>query len=217
MRLFLILALSCFVLASCNDDGVKVEKSYYPTGELHTVVTMKNGVMDGRFASYHPNGNVEISVDYKNGVANGKYLKYYYKGVIEESYTYVDGKREGPATIHDEFGAISEELFYVNDTLDGPATQYYNFGEIAVLGHYTKGKKDGAWSFWTPHGEKTAEAIFDMGTGTAYSFYADGSISTETPFVDEKKHGVEKYYDRKGKLVKEITYEHDVEISTREY
>ena len=214
--MFLIFALSCVVLAGCN-DGVKVEKSYYPTGEIHTVVTTKNGVMEGRFVSYHPNGNVEISVDYKNGVADGKYLKYYYKGVLQETYTYVDGKREGPATIHDEFGAISEELFYVNDTLDGPTTYYSDFGEIAALGHYTKGKKNGSWSFWTPKGEKTGEATFDMGTGTVYEFYPDGKISSETPFVDDKKHGVEKYYDRKGKVVKEIVFEDDVEISERGY
>lgn len=215
-RLLLIFVSGCLLLASCN-DGVTVEKSYYPTGELHTVVTMKNGVMNGRFASYYTNGNVEISIDYKDGVAHGKYLKYYYKGVLQETATYVEGKREGLATIHNEFGAIAEELFYVNDTLNGPTTQYYDFGDIAVLGNYTKGKKDGAWSFWEADGEKRAEAIFNMGTGTMYSFYPDGSVSIESPFVDEQKHGVEKYYTRKGKIAKEITYEHDVQVSEKEY
>jgi antitoxin component YwqK of YwqJK toxin-antitoxin module len=214
MRLLLIFVLSCFVLASC-EDKVKVEKSYYPTGEIHTLVTMKNGVMDGRFVLYHPNGNVEISVDYKDGIVHGKYKKYYYKGVIKESYTYVDGKREGLATIHDEFGAIAEELFYVNDTLDGPTIHYSEFGEIVALGNYTKGKKNETWSFWDPKGEKIGEAIFNMGTGTLYSFYPDGSISIKTPFVEDQKHGVEKYYDKKGKVVTEITYEHDVEISVK--
>jgi antitoxin component YwqK of YwqJK toxin-antitoxin module len=207
---------SCLLSISC-ENKVKIEKSYYPTGELHTVMTMKDGVLDGRFVAYYPNSNVEISVDYKNGVADGKYMRYYYKGVIQESCTYVDGKREGQASIHDEFGAIAEELFYVNDTLNGPTTQYSEFGEIIVLGNYTKGKKDGQWSFWDQKGEKIGEAIFDMGTGTIYSYYYDGSISIESPFVDDKKHGVEKYYNKKGKLEKEITYEHDVEVSMREW
>jgi antitoxin component YwqK of YwqJK toxin-antitoxin module len=144
-------------------------------------------------------------------------VKYYYKGVVQENYTYVGGKREGAATIHDEFGKIAEELFYVNDTLNGLTIRYYDLGEIAVLGNYTKGKKDGVWSFWTPKGEKTGEALFDMGTGTVYQFYANGKISIESPFVDDKKHGVEKYYDSKGKLVKEITCENDVEIEIKDY
>ena len=215
-QFFLIFVASCLLLISC-EDKIKVEKSYYPTGELHTVVTMKDGVMDGRFVSYHPNGNVEIAVDYKDGVANGKYLKYYYKGVLEETFTYVDGKREGPATIHDEFGAIAEELFYVNDTLNGPTIHYSEFGEIALIGNYTKGKKDGAWSIWDPKGEKIGEAFFNMGTGTVYSFYSDGSVSLETPFVDDQKHGTEKHYNQKGKLIKEITYEHDVVVGEKEY
>jgi antitoxin component YwqK of YwqJK toxin-antitoxin module len=215
-KFFLIFASSCLLLISCGDK-ITVEKSYYETGELYTVAPMKNGVLDGRFVAYHPNGNVEISVDYKDGVANGKWQKYYYKGVIQESYTYVEGKREGLATIHDEFGAIAEELFYVNDTLNGPVAQYSEFGEIVGLGNYTKGKKDGQWSVWDPRGEKTGEAFFNMGTGTAYTFYPDGSVSLETSFVDDKKHGVEKYYSPKGKLVKEITYEYDVVIAEKEY
>jgi antitoxin component YwqK of YwqJK toxin-antitoxin module len=215
-KFFLIFVSGCLLLISC-EEKIKVEKSYHPTGELYTVAPMKDGILDGRFVSYYTNGNVEISIDYKDGVAHGKYLKYFYKGVLEETYTYVEGKREGPATIHDEFGAIAEELFYVNDTLDGPTIQRYDFGEIAVLGNYKKGIKDGSWSFWNPQGEKTAEAFFDMGTGTMYSFHESGSIFIEVPFVDEKKHGVEKYYNTKGKLIKEITYEHDAIVEEKEY
>ena len=216
MRFFLILVSSCLLLVSCREE-VKVEKSYYWTGDIHTVAPMKNGVLDGRFVSYFPNGNVEISVDYKDGIAHGQYLKYYYKGVLKETYIYVNGIREGAATIHDEFGSISEELYYVNDTLHGQATHYYDFGEIAIIGNYTKGMKDGAWSFWTPQGEKKAEAFFNMGTGTMTNFHTDGSVSSEVPFVDDKKHGVEKHYDKKGKLVKEITYEHDAVMNEKEY
>lgn len=43
--------------------------------------------------------------------------------------------------------------------------------------------------------------------GVAKSYYENGNLECEIPFDNDKRHGVEKEYDENGNLIKEALYE----------
>ena len=100
---------------------------------------------------------------------------------------------------------IGEE-FYKNDTLDGLFLQWYDDGLPKVEGQYIDGLFDGKWVYYDVYGKVVGVGNFTNGTGVQKGWWPNGNIKREIPYLNNQKHGIEKWYDEDGKLEKEIRH-----------
>ena len=67
-------------------------KSYYPTGQLKSECTTKDGKNEGTFKKYWENGNLMIECVFKDGKFNGPYTEYDEYGLLVKKGDYADNK-----------------------------------------------------------------------------------------------------------------------------
>ena len=84
--------------------------------------------------------------------------------------------------------------YYKVDEEGKPATEkigtaeFYQNKQEFISGGLKEGKKEGKW----------------------FAFYPDGSVQTETFYVDDKKHGIYNLYREDGKPLLKGHYDHDI-------
>jgi antitoxin component YwqK of YwqJK toxin-antitoxin module len=133
-----ILSLSCEMK---NGKRHGVEKGFYDTGEIRTVIHYKNGIRDGKLKSYHANFTEEKFRNnrietWKNGKLHGEYIDYHLNnkerakgdmlyGMMNGKWTfwYHNGKKElecefdfgnpvGSAKIYNDNGILKEDVSF---------------------------------------------------------------------------------------------------------
>jgi antitoxin component YwqK of YwqJK toxin-antitoxin module len=87
----LVVVVVClsFLAVSCSR---KVEKEYYPNGNLKSVLNYKKGQLEGIALYYYENGNLKERVNYRKGKRERTGSTYYESGKLKEEITYEDGK-----------------------------------------------------------------------------------------------------------------------------
>lgn len=191
---------------------------YYENGQISSEGYFKNGLPHGLWKSYYPNGNLKSLGKKLNGTSDSTWVFYDQKGRIAWSYEYVNDKKNGCAIQYDTLGHKQQEIFYVNDVLQGERIEFYPSGKIKSTVNIVDGKNVGQLTEYNEKGEIITEEIYDNGflkdrqelnryddngekTGLWRTYYPDGTIKSEGDYVDGKKNGVFKEFDKKGKLV----------------
>src|ERR1044071_2578906 len=83
--------------------------TYFPNGNLQSVITWKDGVLHGKTLVYNENNHVIKEVEYENGVPQGLMLTYYPDGTMWAKTTWKKGSIDGPATTYYPNGKVYEE------------------------------------------------------------------------------------------------------------
>ena len=122
--LFIILILFS-VQISAQKDTVK---TYYPNGNLETVVVYEKNIRQDEAVYYWENGNIKEKRNYVNDKVIGTISSYYENGKIKELYSIEDGKRDGPATYYDSTGNVIEDVIFENGLRKGQ--------EFLLIGEY---------------------------------------------------------------------------------
>jgi len=106
-------------------------RTYYPSGNLQSVVNYKNGDIDGEVYYYFDKKPEVKKVEavYDNNLLTDTYMEYWPNGAQKAKLQYEDGK------------------------LDGKAYYYFSSGKIKIEGKYKKGVKKGKWIFYNQKGE----------------------------------------------------------------
>jgi len=106
-----------------GNDEQGTATNTYPEGQLKSYAELKNGLLDGKFASYAPNGKEKATYYYKNGKMEGPYKIYYPSGKIyEEGYCRNDAK-DGLCVRYNIDGTKNAELLYAQKDMVG-LTEY---------------------------------------------------------------------------------------------
>ena len=58
-----------------NKDQLEEYKFYWDNKKLHSIVTYKNQLLDGKYIIYHPNGQVYIYDYNKDNFSEGEYIR----------------------------------------------------------------------------------------------------------------------------------------------
>ena len=109
MKFFFVLMFLCFTInLSAQLDTVK---TYFPNGNLESVVVYEKNVRQGEAVFYWENGNVKEKRNYVNDKIEGGVTTYYLNGKTKENYFIENGKRFGPYVFYDSLGAIVDGEF----------------------------------------------------------------------------------------------------------
>jgi antitoxin component YwqK of YwqJK toxin-antitoxin module len=63
-------------------DIIEQKTEYYATGNIRCILSLKNGLSNGKRIIFHLNGKLESITNYSNGKLNGLYKSYNDKGKL---------------------------------------------------------------------------------------------------------------------------------------
>jgi uncharacterized protein len=210
-------------------------KYYDETGKLSDEELYKNGELNGAYIEYWPNGNKKVQKNYVNGELDGLQTVYFATGGKSFTYEFsgakqngkeihfhqndklmyelpmLDGKVNGFVTQYYKNGNVSEKSTFVNSLRQGKSEDFYSHpaNAIKTLANYEKGTLTGELTNYYRNGkiEETGR-LNEEGyrVGVWKTFYDDGTLSSEDPYINGKIDGVSKNYDPNGKLTEEFFY-----------
>jgi hypothetical protein len=148
-----------------------------------------------------------------------------------EGYLKADGTfvEHGKVVEYDAEEHMIMEGHYAHGQLNGKFARYSMDGKKILEGDWAKNQKDGVWVEWNDDGEKSSETTYRAGHEIGVTnFWADRHLRLRKTFDDDgnlrevsqwhlnsdvlecqgayrggEKHGMWKYFDRKGNMVGE--------------
>ena len=167
--------------AAGKPDGVEL----YPHPWMGVLkrISYKDGLKDGPeqiFGSTNGRLALRTEIPWKAGKIDGVRKNFHTNGSVANETPYADGVEQGEAKSYDEKGVITRTV------------------------KYEKGKRVGDMTDYWPGTDKKQRVVpYADGkiAGVVKEFYLDGKVKTESPFKDDRKHGVEKSYDASGAVV----------------
>ena len=210
---------------------------YYQNGLPAIRCTYKAGKRNGKYTTYHNNGAVKLEETYTDGKSTGTYREYHPNGKLKLEGNSKNDALFGPATSYHDNGKIHENLNYDNTgklqgickayTRDGilhyeqvyekgvlVACKYYDRKGAVVADEKKKGSKMHFISY-TIDGAKDDEGDFIKGKkeGLWKSYYACGTIFSETPCKNDLVEGAIKHYYKNGDLMS--VYNHKANLNEK--
>jgi TonB family protein len=123
--LLLIMLVGLTINLSAQSDTVK---TYFPNGNLESIIVYEKNVRQGEAVFYWENGKVKEKRNYVNDKVFGTVTSFYENGKMKELYSIEDGRRDGPATYYDSTGNVIEDVMFENGVRKGQ--------EFLLVGEY---------------------------------------------------------------------------------
>ncbi len=162
----------------------------------------------------HIQGELEIplpSSEVQSSKKDGLIVNRYDSGEVLEEVTYEGGARNGPYRAFYESGQVWSEGEYRNNKKHGLFTVYNEDGSVQTAVTYRQGEYDGTYTEFRGTGYKDYEHVYKEGQIIFKKQYdKQGRLIQETPYFHNKKHGIERIYDKDEQLQWEKTYENGV-------
>lgn len=193
-----------FIILSCNG---KVKKTYYDNEMVKTVLTYRNGMLNGKAIFYFPDGTKEMECTYINDTLDGTMIRYHKNGKKSLVENYQMGLKQGKRTTYAYNGKILGYEHFVNDTLHGEAREFHSGGgPLKMEAYFDMGLFDGKWIYYDEHGSVVGIGDYSKGSGEQKSWYSNGQIKRIIHYQNNVKHGWEIAYDTQGNITEEIEY-----------
>lgn len=204
---------------------------YYDTnGNILKEFFHINGNIEGKFIGYCPYKHTQIyEIDYVNGKIHGKYIKTQNNGRPDIECTFIDGIIDGKFYQYYNEIQIAIECTYVDGKIHGDFRSFHPNGEIAMKCTYVDGKIEGEYMYFggRNYNDDIIEVMFtnyangvQNGIQCIYNYSLSQDIYTlksDCDFVNGRKHGIKNIYNKKGEIVRTITYEDDMKNGLSTY
>jgi len=186
----------------------------------------------GFYTVYYGNGSVFTELYYENFEKHGTVKSYHYGpdpknpdkltdlSLLPKSYgplrvecNYSHNLYNGYMKRYHANGNLALEVAMVNGEKDGIYKDYYESGNLRNLENYSLGKRHGTLKIYhdrKPSGralKSVYECIDGVYNGPCIHYSFNGVIEKEGYYVDNKVHGICKYYNNIGILIKTKLYE----------
>ena len=195
LRSLFLFLLMIVALISCTE----VRKSFWENGNPKSVLTYKNGALEGSCTWYHQNGNIQLVAGYQQNKLHGRSVHYFDNGAVSEVEKYYNNLKDSVFTQYYPNGKVLSRETYCSDTLCGKLVKYYESGNTMMEGSYHRGMMDGSWLFYAVTGEIIGKADFVLGTGIQKTWYPNGKLQQLIHYQNNVKHGKEEFYSFDGK------------------
>lgn len=96
----------------------------FPSGNIRSEGTMKNGQLHGITLEYWENGQVQFETTHRNGKKNGSEIWYYENGNLLLESTYKDDKENGLFRMYHENGQLKGEVTFKDGIETGVFKQF---------------------------------------------------------------------------------------------
>jgi len=181
------------------------------TGQVQSVETYANGVLDGPFKHYDLKGVLDETGNNRNGKRSGPF-KRYRNGKLQDEWSYVGGELSGVQRSYRD--GVLERVYYVDPATRGSDTELYfnKAGQLTNLrcGRHLIGKQDTEWcggngkestvTIYSDAGKvrETQHYLWGKKSGTWKRFnVTTGATMSEEQYADGKRVG-EKSNDASG-------------------
>jgi hypothetical protein len=95
-------------------EDIKVDKTYYDSGQLKYKEEIKNDLRHGVYEKYYPSGQLCYQVNYKEGQLHGDDHWYYESGQLREKKSYENNKSHGTFEYYNTNGKLNDVKEYDN-------------------------------------------------------------------------------------------------------
>jgi len=186
MRFFIVVSFILMVNA-CNQkdiqSGIDLANAgeSYPPGAIITDYPDQEGL-----SKVTVKNGIKILAegDYYQNKKHGAWTEYHDNQLVKSLETYFNGIKQGVSIRLSNNGEIIEKAFYKNGLLEGEFITYER-RKVKSISNYSNG---------VLHGSKK-------------SYYSNGNLLEESGYVNGKIDGLAKYYNQKGELLYEYTYQ----------
>ncbi|MDE0471381.1 MAG: hypothetical protein OXH57_05520 [Ekhidna sp.] len=227
-----------------NERGKKsgTLKTYYTNGQLKSTGIYEKGGLQGDFLSYYSDGSIKNKFSYKDGYQSGKNLEYYDSGQIKTESNYSSDGQDVAIRDFSVRGGLISQKFLKNNLPDGTWTIWDDNGDLKRTENYRKGKLEGIKTEYDKgkkitkthylQGRKSGEAFeysldgtvcvskthkLDKLHGPFAKYYKNGKIKYEGKYVQNKRNGLWKFFDKEGNLKEKLIYEMGEKLSNESY
>lgn len=207
----------------------RIEKNYSPEGFLMTEISFKADKIDGTTKMYDKDGNIIWEIEYERGMKNGL-EKRKKKNLFYENH-FKNNVLDGKSKIYTQDGVVLDERTYKNGVLEGPVKTLDFFGQLTET-NYVDGKEHGTKRTYAREGYLKRESIYENGIKKSEKYFDEYGNIKEMDGVRYDPEGIvkgyygkrkekqpkniqkiERIYDSKNQLEKEIYYYTNGKIS----
>ncbi|MFC2111846.1 toxin-antitoxin system YwqK family antitoxin [Bacteroidota bacterium] len=230
-----LIALYCSMIGMSAQDEVPENgyvKFYYPSGQLASEGTMRDGKPDAYWITYYPSGVKKSEGKRTNFMLDSLWTFYDNKGDTLQRISYMFGKKNGYHLVYSyenqeegrDFGVVISRELYVNDQREGISYYYFKDGNMRSEVSFVNGKRQGISREYNSEGTIQSLKYFHDGyltdkeeinrldqngykQGVWKEFYPDRKLKTERSYRDNVLDGLYKEFNEKGNLVMVMKYE----------
>lgn len=191
-----------------DKNGNIVSSEIYRNGYLlRKGIIDEKGLYQGLWEEYYLNGKMKSKGEYKNGKKYGKWQYFFSNGKLEQKGVYdSNGLVTGEWIWYYDNGNLLRKEEFRKGIEDGYLEEYALDGELITKGEYFDGEKEGDWIYQLNDHVEKGKYRYGQRNGLWLFTFPDGEKSFEGSFLEGVPEGKHKYYNEKGKLIKEENY-----------
>ena len=159
-----------------------------------------NFLLDSVWKFYSEEGKIAVSYAYKNGKKNGFKKTYDPKtGLLQSDENFVDDIKQGESFTYFPNGTIKSRAKFIEGKEEGIGYEYNDEGLIQSIIVYK-------YRFVSKIEKINRKDKNGWKQGVWKDFYDNGKVKLDGRYLDDKKDGYFKEYDKKGSLVSTSKY-----------
>jgi antitoxin component YwqK of YwqJK toxin-antitoxin module len=172
----------------------------------------------GKAYAPFPNGDTQTVVTYKDGILDGEVFSWYSKDHKQLEGFIDKGQKARVWKLYSEAGKLKKQTTYANNIEDGEETFWFDNGNVEKKGAYAEGRLNGKYTWYYENGQKKQEGFFNAGEqDSAWNeWYDNGKQKMTGNFTSLEKNGDWTYWDEQGNVTTKKTYQQGLLITTKD-
>lgn len=184
----------------------------YESGKTAYIATFKNDKLVGLYQRFYPSGKLMLEIMYdKDGNESGPATLYYDNGEISAKGFYINRNvRDSTWYLYNTERYLVATINYKNGKRNGKEIYYWKNGQKCMEKDWVNGKEDGVWREYFENGNDRLKARMINGkrNGLFAVYYPNGRYFLKGYYKDNYREKHWTYYERDGKIRKELDYVH---------
>lgn len=189
---------------------------YFPDGSTENIAEYKNGIINGVLKRYYENGKPYLIIEYKNGKKNGVELQYNDKDSLIYKANFIEDSLNGKEIIVEDNGYKHVHFYANNKRYIEDLQKFYPNGRLFSEKRFLKDSTLIKEIFYSQSGQVEKEISIkniknknEVYQSIKFYYFTNRQITKEETYINNKKNGKFKYWQKNGKLALIQKYAND--------